>query len=198
MSQEAEDRLKRTIETVLSPHFEMIPEVWGVHAASGRRFRIDYILIPGQQILEQGLEHRVIGLEVKAPLAEGHLSRAIEVANQAITYADCDFTGDDGTHYGRPSFVAIFPAIEDHVNGWKNEMRETDVARIRATGAVDALRRLLQKLGVAQLSGHRHNGQVTWSFDCSTDMNRIWHSAHGKGNLHDSMLHRDNWKGSAK
>ena len=184
MSQEAEDKLKRMIEGVLSDSFEMSPEVKGKYLPTGKTVYIDYILRPKPELINRGFKAGLIGLEVKSPELEGDVRKAIELANQAMDYAESEFEG-----FGKPDFILIFPVIEKHFKRHKD--RNLDAALL----AIRCMSVLMQKRGVGGLDGRR-NGDSRVNWQMRFGMSHVfWDCEKGKGNF-DAVLHRDRWRGS--
>lgn len=90
MTQEAEDKYKRMITTVLRPWFNIFPEVWGTDDLTGNRVRIDYVLTPKQALIDKGWTADAIGLS-----ADGD--------DQANVYSQVTFK-----KHGKLRFVATY------------------------------------------------------------------------------------------
>lgn len=186
MSQDAEDRLKHKIQIVLKDRFDIYPEVWGVHASTGRKLRIDFILKPTTEMVEDGFPDIVIGLEVKSPEPDGSHSKATKLASQAMDYAESSFG-----EFGRPAFVMVFPKIDDHFPKPHNSkgLDETLLA-------IRLLRNLMQLRGIANLTGKTtEDGSVDWRIEAGHSQ-YVWSKSDGKGAFCDPFLNRDKWRGS--
>lgn len=183
--------MKRCVAQVLQPHFFIHSEVWGTHTSTGRRIRIDFILEPKPELIKRGFDARVIGLEIKEPEAGGDVSKAIELANQSMDYAEMVFDSGDYSHrgetvYGRPDFILIYPPVDTHFVRHKAQHLDNALLAIRCLNV------LMQKRGVGYLRYKRDHSD--WEMDFG-QANIFYRWSTGKGGF-QAILHRDRWRGS--
>lgn len=191
MSQEGEDRLKRCVAAVLQPHFDLHSEIWGTHVSTNRRIRIDFLLEPKPELVAREFDAHIVGLEIKEPEPDGDVSKAIELANQSLDYAETVFDSGNYWHkgetvYGRPDFVLIYPPITTHFTGHANKHLNRSLLAIRCLNV------LMQKRGVGYLKYKRDRSD--WEIDFG-QANIFYRWSTGKGGF-QSILHRDEWRGS--
>ena len=100
-----EEALKVELRPILIADFEVEEEVPGRFLLDNTHVRIDFLLRPRQHLIDRGVASDWFGLEVKSPLTTDPKKKGLQVAWQALTYAQSQF-GDR-----RPAFVAIYPPI---------------------------------------------------------------------------------------
>lgn len=88
-------------------------EVWGVHL-SGKRKRIDAVIYPNENLIENGFPKINVGIELKAmSLKDGNKKQAIELYKQSISYRHTRFEFDNSMHF--LPLISIYPPISNYL-----------------------------------------------------------------------------------
>ena len=99
-----EDHIKTTTIKVLSPDFELIPEVRGRSLVEGRMVRIDFLAFPKSHLIENGFDNQFFGIEAKS--VDFSQSKKInKLIWQSISYAQSEFQYNGA--FVRPIFVLM-------------------------------------------------------------------------------------------
>jgi hypothetical protein len=98
----------------LSPHFHLVREVKGCHSITGSNKRIDFVLIPKSNLIEQKFPNLPVGLELKAfNLEDGNKKQVCLLSKQAVDYRYTRFKMRSGHHF--LPLILIHPPIRHYL-----------------------------------------------------------------------------------
>jgi hypothetical protein len=107
-----ESELKRYFLRNLAKDFTVHDEVTGRFLVDGTKVIVDYLLYPKSNLIEKGFVSEWFGVEIKSPITEG-AKKGLQVAWQAITYSQSEFSDVRIGQNIRPAFVLIFPPLSE-------------------------------------------------------------------------------------
>lgn len=101
------------VNSQLDNLFFIKPEAWGTHIR-GKKKRIDMIIYPKQELIEQNFPKIPIGIEIKTnSLVDGNKKQVIELYHQAITYRHTRFQLKTGNHF--LPMILIYPPMDNYL-----------------------------------------------------------------------------------
>lgn len=106
-----EENLVRYAVEQMSPLFHIKQEVWGTHIR-GKRKRIDMVIYPKQELIENDFPKIPIGVELKTNiLVDGNKKQIVELYHQAISYRHTRFELKNGNHF--LPMILIYPPMQN-------------------------------------------------------------------------------------
>jgi len=141
-----ENNVVAYVSEQLSPYFYIKQEVWGIHI-KGSKKRIDMIVYPKQDLIDNEFPKIPVGIEIKTNiLDDGNKKQIIDLYHQAISYRHTRFELKTGLQY--LPMILIYPPMANYL---KNESPD--------------FRKGFEHIG-SRLSGKYFIGELLLSKDC--------------------------------
>jgi len=119
--QTKETETEQEIRDILSSHFNIFYEVWGIHSVTFKKKRIDAILIPKDHLID--FPKIPIGLELKPKqLLDGNKKQAIELSKQTIDYRYTRFKMKTGYHF--LPLLLIYPPYSNYLSHQQKDFED--------------------------------------------------------------------------
>lgn len=100
------------LKTALSKHFQIFPEVEGVHSITGKERRIDFVITPKPHL--ENFPDLPVGVEIKAEgLCDGNKKMCIELMKQAIDYRYTRFKMKTGLNF--LPLILLYPPVSNYL-----------------------------------------------------------------------------------
>jgi hypothetical protein len=180
-----EQDVKKQIRELLSPDFYIKEEVWGQHMVDGARVRIDFLVMPKIPLINRGFDKWIggdawIGIEAKGCDEEGDPAKGIQLAWQAVTYANSVFG-----ECGRPPFVLVCPPLWNFLHsfaGSNGSQLFLDFLQKANVGVLDIL--------TDRWTLQRNDGVPVWRMKFGSNV-IYWDSVMGMGHIAHAAVKRN-------